>query len=241
MRRVVYYTLSLLIIATICDAQDSLVRFTQSAPIMGTTFTITIFGNSNQQCQRAVSQAYHRIEELNNIFSDYLEESESSQLSAHAENRISVSDDLWYLLRLSKKFSRQSKGAFDVSIGPVTKLWRRAIRQQKIPDSAKLQQAQSLVNYRWIKLFNSKQQVKLKKKGMKLDFGAIAKGYAIDEAYKELLKNGIRIALVDGGGDLFIGDAPPRIELEYQRPSDEALNGKNSNGSRQLGRHLPKP
>lgn len=197
---------------------------------MGTTFTITIFGNSNQQCQRAVSQAYHRIEELNNIFSDYLEESESSQLSAHAENRISVSDDLWYLLRLSKKFSRQSKGAFDVSIGPVTKLWRRAIRQQKIPDSAKLQQAQSLVNYRWIKLFNSKQQVKLKKKGMKLDFGAIAKGYAIDEAYKELLKNGIRIALVDGGGDLFIGDAPPRSNWNIKDHRMKPLMAKTQMG-----------
>jgi len=177
--------------------------------MMGTTFAITVFGNSRQQCQRAVSQAFDRIEELNSIFSDYLEESESSQLSAHAESRISVSDDLWYLLRLSKKISRQSKGAFDVSIGPLTKLWRRAIRQQQIPDSVKLRQAQSLVNYRWIKLYPFKQQVKLKKQGMKLDFGAIAKGYAIDQAYKEVLKNGIRIALVDGGGDLFIGDAPP--------------------------------
>ena len=230
MHHVVYFTLLLLNIVVDCDAQDSLVKFKQSAPMMGTTFTITVYGNSNQQCQRAVSQAYARIDELNTIFSDYLEDSECSQLSAHAENRISVSDDLWYLLRLSKKISRQSKGAFDVSIGPLTKLWRRAIRQQEIPDSAKLHQAQGLVNYRWIKLFNGKQQVKLKKKGMKLDFGAIAKGYAIDEAYKELLKNGIRVALVDGGGDLFIGDAPPRASWKIKDHQMKLLTAKTQIG-----------
>ncbi len=176
---------------------------------MGTTFHLTFYAQSNEHAQFTAELAFKRVEHLNKVFSDYQSDSEISELSRNAGQRIQVSDDLWYLLKLSKKIARQSKGAFDVSIGPLTKLWRRAIRQQQFPDASKITEAKNLVNYQWIKLYPSKQQVKLKKEGMKLDFGGIAKGYAIDQAYKELVKQGITRALIDGGGDLYIGDPPP--------------------------------
>ena len=193
---------------------------------MGTTFVITLYSTSRQLSQNAMDQAFDRIKKLNSVFSDYIEQSETSQLSANAGKRTTVSDDLWYLIRLSKRLSRQSKGAFDVSIGPLSKLWRRAIRQQRFPDSINLAQAKNLVNYKWIKLFPAKQQVKLKKKGMRLDFGAIAKGYAIDQAYQSLKENGITIALVDGGGDLFIGDPPPASSWDIKDHNGKPLQIK---------------
>ena len=197
---------------------------------MGTTFVITLYSTSPQLSQTAIDQAFNRIRKLNSVFSDYIEQSETSQLSANAGKRITVSDDLWYLIRLSKKLSRQSNGAFDVSVGPLSKLWRRAIRQQRFPDSTKLAEARNLVNYKWIKLFPAKQQVKLKRKGMRLDFGAIAKGYAIDQAYHSLRENGITIALVDGGGDLFIGDPPPTSSWDIKDHSGKSLQVKTQTG-----------
>ena len=187
----------------------NLIRFQQSEPLMGTTFNLIFYTTSQEHATFAANLAIKRIKELNGIFSDYRKDSEVSKLTLNGTQRTPVSDDLWYLLKLSKKISRQSNGAFDISIGPLTKLWRRAIRQQQFPDSAKISEAKNLVNYRWIKLYPSKQQVKLKKRGMKLDFGAIAKGYAIDQAYEVLIEQGISRALVDGGGDLYVGDAPP--------------------------------
>ncbi len=197
------------VVVSRCNAQETLIRFHQSAAIMGTTFNLTFYTISQEHATLAANLAFKRIRELNGVFSDYQEDSEISKLSINTGQRTPVSNDLWYLIKLSKKISRQSNGAFDISIGPLTKLWRRAIRQQQFPDSAEIIKAKNLVNYRWIKLYPLKQQVKLKKPAMKLDFGAIAKGYAIDQAYEVLKKQGITRALVDGGGDLFVGDPPP--------------------------------
>lgn len=176
---------------------------------MGTTFKLTFYASSKLVAEQAADRAFQRIEELNLIFSDYLEISEVSQLSKKAGQKVKVSEELWYLIRLSKQISKDSNGAFDVTIGPLSKLWRRAIRQQEFPDSSRITEAQNLVNYKWIKLYPASQQVKLKKAGMTLDFGGIAKGYAVDEAFLVLQNQGISIALVDGGGDLFISADPP--------------------------------
>jgi thiamine biosynthesis lipoprotein len=190
-------------------AQDQLQKYQYSRQAMGTTFALTFYASSQETADAASSQAWSRIDDLNKIFSDYLETSEISELSKMAGQKVAVSDDLWYLLNLSKQISRHSNGAFDVTIGPVTKLWRRAIRQQEFPDSNKIAQALALVNYRWIKLYPAKKQVKLKKLGMKLDFGGIAKGYAIDKVFQVLQRFGIHIALIDGGGDLLVSADPP--------------------------------
>ncbi len=190
-------------------AQDELSRYRFSRPAMGTTFVLTFYASSQDQANQAAEAAFRRVEQLNLIFSDYLQSSEISGLSQKAGQKVPVSDDLWYLLNLSKRISRHSKGAFDITVGPLSRLWRRAIRQQEFPDSSQVDRARQLVNYKWVKLYPATQQVKLKKTGMRLDFGGIAKGYAIDQAYLELKRENINIALVDGGGDLFISRQPP--------------------------------
>ena len=193
-------------------AQESWCRFRHSAPLMGTSFTLTFYATSGEHADSAAFDAFERIKELNAIFSDYAEDSEVTKLSntAGSGRKVSVSQDLWYLLNYARNISKQSRGAFDITIGPLTRLWRRGVRQNEIPDPAKIKALRRLVNYRWVKLYPRHRKVKLKKAGMRLDFGGIAKGYAVDEAYK-VLKNryGITSALVDGGGDLFVADPPP--------------------------------
>lgn len=191
---------------------------------MGTTFKIILYAKNETIAKAAAHRAFARIEALNKIMSDYLPTSELSQLSASAGSgrTVKLSKDLYRIIKKSQQWARRSDGVFDISIGPLSKLWRRAFRQQLLPPAEAIQQAQSLVNYRWIKCSWFFKKVRLKKKGMRLDLGGIAKGFAVDEAMKVLKKQGIKHALVEGGGDILVSKAPPNesgweiVSVEHQ-------------------------
>jgi thiamine biosynthesis lipoprotein len=142
--------------------------------------------------------------------SDYLSTSELMRLCAKAGgNPVKVSGSLFFVLSRAQEVSRHSDGAFDVTVGPVVRLWRRARKTQRLPDAEKLKAALALVGYKNVVLDQKAQTVKLLKPGMKLDLGGIAKGYAADEALKVLAKHGLKQALVAAGGDIAVSDAPP--------------------------------
>ncbi|GJM35325.1 MAG: FAD:protein FMN transferase [Saprospiraceae bacterium] len=186
-------------------------RFEFSHPQMGTLFRLVIYGVDSSQVAHAAGLAFARIDSLNAHLSDYLRNSELNLLSAQAGNgkKIVVSEDLWTVLVLAKKVARKTKGAFDVSIGPLTKLWRSAFRRREFPEQKRIDAAKTSVNYRWIRLYSRHRAVRLRKTGMQLDLGGIAKGYALDEAMKILLAQGFHQVLLDGGGDLLLGAPPP--------------------------------
>ncbi len=186
-------------------------RYTFTTPKMGTEFRIVLYASDSSQAVQVARHAFRRIDTLNHILSDYQNDSELNQLSATAGSgkKVTVSDDLWTVLATAEKVAKASKGAFDVSIGPLTKLWRRAFRRQRFPEAEKIEAARKRVRYKWIKRYDKTRQAKLKKSGMRLDLGGIAKGYAVDEAVKVLQSYGLRRILVDGGGDLYAGVAPP--------------------------------
>jgi thiamine biosynthesis lipoprotein len=134
-----------------------------------------------------------------------------NQLSRGAphETGVVVRDDLWRVLRAADRLSRQSDGAFDVTVGPLTKLWRRARRQKVLPDRGRLQSALDAVGYQLVSFDEQRRAVKLGRPQMQLDLGGIAKGYAVDEALRVLASRGIDRALVNGGGDLAVTAPPP--------------------------------
>jgi len=176
---------------------------------MGTQFRIIFFAESDELANHAVKNAITRIDELNTIFSDYDPDSELSLLSvnAHLMQPVQLSYDLYKVLTLALELSEQSEGVFDVSIGPLSKLWRRAIRQQTFPEIELLEEKRALVGYQYIQILDD-YKILFTKPNMRLDFGGIAKGYTVDEVYKSLISSGIRYALVDGGGDIFAGEHP---------------------------------
>jgi FAD:protein FMN transferase len=186
-------------------------RFEYSHPQMGTVFKLIFYTNNKNTADNAAQAAFARVDSLNQSLSDYLPESEINQLCTQAGGTkpSKVSKDLWRILRLSHQFSEESNGAFDVTIGAVTRLWRRARNLKELPDSTHLSIAKESVNFRKIKYFKWKKQILLTQKGTKLDFGGIAQGYAADDCLKILRSFGIKIALADAGGDIALGDAPP--------------------------------
>jgi thiamine biosynthesis lipoprotein len=188
-------------------------RYAFEHPQMGTLFRITLYAGDEATARQAAEAAFSRVDSLNAIFSDYQADSEISRLSSSAVRQfVPVSKDLWRVLLHAQEMARHSDGAFDLSIGPLSRLWRRAFRRQTFPEWERIQAATAKVNYQFLVLDTMKQALLLQQPGMRLDAGGIAKGYAVDEAMSVLRRFGISMALVDGGGDLRAGDAPPGQE-----------------------------
>ena len=196
--------------ATSASAQDT-VRVERTHPAMGTAFRIIVYAADSAQAVKEIERAFVRVDSLERIMSDYRSDSELNRLSQTAgrDTFVSVSPDLWRVLCSAQRLSRRSAGAFDVSIGPLSKLWRRAFRRQEFPDSAAVAAARDAVGYRNIELRRRDRSVRLRREGMSLDLGGIAKGYAVDAAMAVFRAGDIDRVLVDGGGDLLLGDPPP--------------------------------
>ena len=185
-------------------------RYEFSLIRMGTSFRIVFYAEDPSIASQASTEAFERIEQLEQILSDYREESELNRVCRKAfQSPQRVSPELFYVLQRSLHFSELSEGTFDVTIGPVVQLWREARRDKRLPDAERLSRARLAVGFQNVVLDSETRTVFLKRDDMKLDLGAIAKGYAADQAMAVLRKYGINRILVDAGGDLSLGDPPP--------------------------------
>ena len=227
------------------EAEDAkLRRFDFERVEMGVIFRLAVYGSDSGVANKAAEAAYARVHTLNGIFSDYDGSSEVRQLcEASGPGRpIRVSDELFAVLNASLQLSGETDGAFDVTIGPLTKLWRRARRREVMPEPERLVAERELVGHNLVRLDCESKTVELLRIGMRLDFGGIAKGYAADEALRILEEHGFRQALVDASGDIVAGDPPPNaefwvVEIEALRPrqSDGSLTGEQRVRSEQSG------
>jgi thiamine biosynthesis lipoprotein len=212
--------LPLLLAACVSAPKEPLSRYEFEEPQMGLPFRIVLYAPNDEIANRASNAAFARIEELNDILSDYEYDSELSALSrSSGQGRaIKVSEDLWRVLERSQALATESNGAFDITVGPFTAAWRKARREHALPDPQRIAELAASVGYEKLVLDPKTKTALLTAPRMRLDLGGIAKGYAIDEALRVIRKNGIARALLMGGGDMAAGDPPPaknawRIEL----------------------------
>lgn len=205
-----------------------------------TPIRVLFYSSNTTDASQAQKAVLNSIDKLENIFTDYGSESELRRLCANSDGKtpIQVSKPLFRVLASAKQVSENSDGAFDVTIGPVVKLWRRAIRKQELPDPELLAEARSRVGYRLIHLNPENRTVLLEKPDMRLDLGGIAKGYIIDQALAVLRQHGIDRALVDIGGDIALGSPPPGkpgwtiaiAPLDKRVPGPFLVNGEEKKG-----------
>jgi thiamine biosynthesis lipoprotein len=193
------------------DAPASLERHEYAQIQMGMSFKITLYAPDEKTANLAARSAYDRIERLNDILSDYDEKSELSRLSDTADSgkTVAVSDDLWRVLIRSQEVSRDTSGAFDITVGPLVRLWRQARILKTLPAEERLTAARKAVGYEAIRLDEKNRTATLTRPGMRLDAGGIGAGFAADEALAVLKKHGITRALIDASGDVAVGDPPP--------------------------------
>jgi thiamine biosynthesis lipoprotein len=200
-------------------------RHEYSLTRMGTLVRVVLYTRDEEQAQRAASAVFDRIEALEDALSDYRDESELNRLTREAVNRPqAVSPELFYVLKQSQKFSQLSSGAFDITIGPVVRLWREARRAHRLPEAAKLEKARELVDYRNIELDPGTRTVMLKRHGMQLDLGGIAKGYAADQALEALQARETHTALIALGGDIRVSGIPPGThgwKIDVENPDSQ--------------------
>jgi thiamine biosynthesis lipoprotein len=187
-------------------------RFEFAETHMGSEFKIVLYTTDASIARSASRAAFERIATLDRILSDYQPDSELMRLCEQAGGPpVPVSADLVEVLARSQEMSQKSGGAFDVTVGPVVRLWRRARRDRKMPAPELLARARALVGWDQIELDPAAKTVRLKRPGMKLDVGGIAKGYASGAAIAVLAQNGITSALVAGSGDIVVKGAPPGL------------------------------
>ncbi|GAB4001100.1 FAD:protein FMN transferase [Spirosoma daeguense] len=178
---------------------------------MGTQFNVLFYAPDSLTAQRAYAAVSARMDTLNQVMSDYLDGSEINRLSSAAGSGrwIPVSTDLFNVLKKAKAIAEFSKGRYDPTIGPLSLLWRRAVRRKEFPARSVRQKAHRAVGYRFMELDSATYSVRLLRAGMRLDVGGIGQGFAVDEALLVLNQFGIRAALIDIGGDILAGNAPP--------------------------------
>jgi thiamine biosynthesis lipoprotein len=191
-------------------AAPPLSRFEFNEPHMGTTFTVVLYASDAGEAARASRAAFSRIQALDVCLTDYNEHSEAMRLTREAVGRaVPVSADLYRVLVLAQAMSVRTGGAFDVTVGALSHLWRRARRQSELPDEREVDAARQVSGFQMVRLDPSSRSVLLARAGMRLDFGGVAKGYAADRALEVMRAAGVRRALVAAGGDVAVGDPPP--------------------------------
>jgi thiamine biosynthesis lipoprotein len=172
-------------------------------PHMGTLVRIQVYASSEAQAKAAFRAGFDRIAALDNALSDYKPDSELNRLPPH------VSSDLFRVLEAAQALAVETDGAFDITVGRVTRLWRQARKADRPPAAEAVREALQHSGYRMLHLDPATRGVTLDDPAVKLDLGAIAKGYAADEALAAISAAGVRSALVAVSGDLAFSDAPP--------------------------------
>jgi thiamine biosynthesis lipoprotein len=173
----------------------------QSELALGTVCTITIYGKAPKQ---AYTKAFNRLREIENRMSANMTDTEIAEVNAKAGiEAVRVDEDVFYVVEKSLHYAQISAGAFDPTIGPLVKLWGIGPDAEgRVPAQADIDAALPLIGYRDVEAGGD--TIFLKRAGMALDLGAIAKGYAADEAARILKDNGVKRAIIDLGGNIYV-------------------------------------
>jgi thiamine biosynthesis lipoprotein len=199
---------------------------------MGSPFNIVFYSTSIQKADSAANESFKLIDSINIICSDYDTSSELYKLRNYELGKpIKVSTILFELLIAARQAHKNSYGSFDITIGPLSLLWRNARKSHIFPRPGAIDTASALVGFRFIKLDTLSQTITFLKPGVQLDMGGIAKGYAADKVAALLKTLGITNALVDAGGDMMAMGLPPqkrgwRIGVNIPEQQEALLNTK---------------
>jgi FAD:protein FMN transferase len=186
-------------------------RYEYDFVAMGMKYHLVVYGPDQPTVTFAIEQVEARVRQLDRVMSDYHTESELSQLCEHSGpgQPVRLSLELYEILDHSLELSRETDGAFDVTVGPVIQLWRTARRTKTLPMPALLAKARERVGWQAVQLHPLTRSAELTREEMQLDLGGIAAGYACDEALQVLRSHGLHRVLIDASGDVLVGDPPP--------------------------------
>ena len=179
---------------------------------MGMEVRIRLHSSTEDQARAAATAAFSRMAELDRMMSDYRPDSELRRLGAAGDTWPIVSPDLFAVLERAVAIASATDGAFDPTVGPLVAVWRDARERRQLPERTAIDRARQQVGWRHLHLDPSRLSVRLGRPGMRLDLGGIAKGYIIQQGLGAMAALGVTGALVEAGGDIVVGAAPPGRE-----------------------------
>jgi FAD:protein FMN transferase len=196
---------------------------------MACLYAIDAYAATDEQTlRRAVDAAFDEVDRIDRLMSHYKPESPLSRLNRDAgQQPVSVDPELFAFIKQSLRYSDESDGAFDITVGPLMKAWGFFRGEGHLPSSSELSTAHQRVGARHVTLNENDHTIRFDADGVELDLGGIAKGYAVDRAVGILRARHVDAALVSAGGSTIYGlGAPPGRHgwsVDIQDPTDARM------------------
>jgi thiamine biosynthesis lipoprotein len=188
-------------------------RLSKSADTMGTTFSIILYGDDTVKMEAAIDSAFDEALRLDRMLSNYNPDSEWSAINRYAAARpVAVSPEMFQLLSDCLRYSRESAGAFDISVGPLMKVWGFYRGSGALPAAEEVARTLRQVGYSHLRLNPAARTVQFDRPGVEIDPGGIGKGYAVDRMVDILRSSGYTTALVAASNSSIYGMGAPPAE-----------------------------
>ncbi len=210
---VIVFLISLSLIFSACTKENTSEKESLNDPVtkreffLGTVISITLYDNVTEE---VFEKVFTKLKEIEDKMTINAENSEVIEINKNAgKDYVKVSDDTYYVINKGKYYSELSNGRFNISIGPLVKLWNIGSIDARVPSDSEINEKLDVINYKDVLLNESEKSVKLNKEGMILDLGGIAKGYGADVVVELLKDNGIKYGIVNLGGNVYTFGSKP--------------------------------
>ncbi len=192
----------LLLILSGFNANSQVLR-KRTAKLMGSRFDITIVANDSLSAEYSIDLVIAEVTRIENLISDWKSDSQISQVNKNAGIApVRVDPEVFSLTARALHFSKITNGAFDISFAAMDRIWKFDGSMTEMPSPEMVKKSVEKVGYHNIVLDHKRSTIFLKKKGMKIGFGALGEGYAADHCRDMMLARGIKAGIVNGSGDM---------------------------------------
>ncbi|HBH3439622.1 FAD:protein FMN transferase [Clostridioides difficile] len=195
-------------------------KYSKTSYYLGTVNEVTVFNIKESKSDKILNECDSILRYIDNKMSTHIPGSDVSKINDNAGKKfVRVSDDTFFVVKEAIQYSKLSDGYFDITIGPLSNLWAIGTDKAKVPSDSEIQKLLPLIDYKNIILDEKNKSIKLTKENMKIDLGAIAKGYAADKIVAYLKSEDVKKGLVNLGGNIFTledgkNDKPFKIGIQ---------------------------
>jgi thiamine biosynthesis lipoprotein len=189
--------------------------------LLGTVVEIQVRDADEQKAEDAITKAFAEVKWIDDLFTTYNEASPVWKIDNSADTIISTDSEIYNLIVLCDSITKLSNGSFDVSLDNLTKVWGFYTDDPRLPTKTEIDSA--LLNSGWQKIALLGDNKIIKKENVRLNFGAIAKGFAVDKAIDVLKKLGINEALVNAGGEISVIGNDWIVGVQHPRETNSII------------------
>ncbi len=208
-----------------------LLRFEANLDAMGGTYSLVLYGPDRYQLEAASEAAFEEVRRLDALLSNYKSSSEWSEINRFAAERaVVVSEESFHLLSACLEYSRRSKGSFDITVGPLMKVWGFYKGSGRLPHRAEIRAVLASIGWSQVELKAAGRTVRFRRPGMSIDPGGIGKGYAVDQMVKILREAGIRSAFVSASSSTVYALGTPPGEAGWKVTISDPKNRQRAVG-----------